>query len=66
MEAPNIKYLPKKQLFFGIFHFFRIKYPDERKCIYHITLLGIGYEAWLICDNEDASKKICGNRDFSI
>ena len=29
-----------------------------KKCIDHITLLGIGYEAWLICYNEDASKKI--------
>jgi hypothetical protein len=28
-----------------------------KKCINHIILLGIGYEAWLICDNEDASKK---------
>ena len=27
------------------------------KCIDHIVLLGIGYEAWLICDNEDASKR---------
>jgi len=23
----------------------------------NIVLLGIGYEAWLICDNENASKK---------
>ncbi len=28
-----------------------------KKCINHIILLGIGYEAWLICDNEDASKR---------
>jgi len=35
----------------------RIKYTDEKKCIDNIILLGIGYEAWLICDNEDASKK---------
>jgi hypothetical protein len=41
----------------AIFRFFRIKYPDEKKCIDHINLLGIDYEAWLICDNEDASKK---------
>jgi len=27
------------------------------KCINNIILLGIGYEAWLICDKEDASKK---------
>jgi len=27
------------------------------KCINHIILLGIGYETWLICRNEDASKK---------
>ncbi len=35
----------------------RIKYTEEKKCINHIIVLGIGYEAWLICDNEDASKK---------
>ena len=28
------------------------------KCVYRIILLGIGYEAWLKCRNEDASKKI--------
>ena len=36
----------------------RIKYTDEKKCVNHLILFGIGYEAWLICDNEDASKKI--------
>jgi uncharacterized membrane protein YoaT (DUF817 family) len=41
MEAPNLKYLPKNQIFFVVFHFFRIKQPDEKKCINHIILLGI-------------------------
>ena len=28
------------------------------KCTNHVILLGIGYETWLTCDNEDASRKI--------
>ena len=41
MEVLNIKFLPKNEHYLGIFHFFRIKYLDEMKCINHIILLGI-------------------------
>ena len=58
-------FLRKYRYFLRIFHFFRIKYTEGMKCINHVILFGIGYEAWLTCDNEDASKKICGNGDFS-
>jgi uncharacterized membrane protein YoaT (DUF817 family) len=31
----------KPQIFFVVFHFFRIEQPDEKKCINHIILFGI-------------------------
>jgi len=81
MKAPNLKYLPKSEYFFGIFFTFfglsiltyvspvvfvmmsekytvRKEYTVRNKCIDHMILLGIGYKTWLICDNEDASKKL--------
>jgi len=66
MEVLNLKYLPKSEYFFGLSHFYRIKYTEEKKCINRIILLGIGYEAWLICDNEDALKKFVATQICSI
>ena len=41
MEVLNLKYLTKKQVFIEIFHFFRIKYPEGKKCVNYVILLGI-------------------------
>jgi len=49
VEAQNIKFSPKNECFFKIFHKYRIKYTDEMKCINHAILLGIGsvdYESY--------------------
>ncbi len=62
----NVDFLRKYEYLLTFFVWNRIKYPDEKKCISHVILLGIGYEDWLIFDSEDASKKTCGYRDFSI
>jgi len=37
VEAANLKYLPKHEHFLKNFHYFGIKYPDEKKCINDIT-----------------------------
>jgi len=41
MEAPSFKFLPKNECFLKTFHYFRIKYTEEKKCINRIILLVI-------------------------